>query len=260
MKTKHYLILGAAALILAWSFFMPNSLAGVTDMRILDNLIIVDTPSISFDAAPELGLLDRLALAANSNTELVPLITGNIMDADAAAERVYLELERLARLNPWEVDFNEYVIGESSASLVIDTMIPALNMVVWDFIMTDPSENAVTVTVDDDTGVILRLVFKLGVGGLSLIEAESAGKPDLSEPQLPSDEAFSEIALSLTEMMADYYRHPVVLADYLFSESFSYYKAEISDSRNHTIPMYGVVRTTGFTMNERVLPTVLRND
>jgi len=246
MKIKHYLIFGAAALVLAASFFLPDAVAGVTDMRRFDNLIIVGTQSVSFDAAPELGLLDRLLIAANTSTESLPLKTGNAMDGDAAAERAFQELERFSRLSPWETDFGSYVVEESAASLMIDTMIPAHNMVVWDLTLTDSSENTIMVTVDDEMGVILRLVVRWRAGSMNMTGA----KP--SDNTVPSDAELYNVAQALTEMMTDYYGRPVELADYLFSESFSYYKAEISDSRIHNIPMYGVIRANGFTMNERV--------
>ena len=246
MKIRHYLIFGAAALVLAASFFLPDAVAGVTDMRRFDNLIIVDTQSVSFDAAPELGLLDRLAIAANTSTESLPLKTGNVMDGDAAAECAFQELERFSRLSPWETDFDSYVVEESAASLMIDTMIPTLNMVVWDLTLTDPSENTIMVTVDDEMGVILRLVVRLKAGSITTTGAKSSDTP------APSDMELFNVAKALTEMMTDYYGLPVELADYLFSETFSYYKAEISDSRVHNIPMYGVISANRFTMNERV--------
>jgi len=246
MKIRHYLVFGAAALVLAASFFLPNAVAGVTDMRRFDNLIITDTQSISLDATPELSLIDRLALAGNTSTESLPLKTGNAMDNDAAVECVYRELERFSRLSPWKVDFGTFVAEEGAASLMIDTMIPALNMVVWDFTLTDPSDNALMVTIDDEMGVILRLVFRWRIGNLG--QAGTGG----SDSSAPTDAELFAIASSLTEMMTDYYGQPVELADYLFSETFSYYKAEISGGRDHAIPLYGVVRMTGFTMNERV--------
>jgi len=51
--------------------------------------------------------------------------------------------------------------------------------------------------------------------------------------------------------MTAYYGFDVELADYQFSGSLSYYKAEIIDG-GLVVPMYGVVRATGFTINERV--------
>jgi len=246
MRIRHYLMLGAAVLVLFASFFMPDAVAGVTDMRRFNNLIIVDSQSISVDTAPELGLLDRLAIAANTSTESLPLKTGNVMDGDAAAERVYQELERFSRQSPWEIDFSKFIVEESAASLMIDTMIPTLNIVVWDLTLIDPSENTVMVTIDDETGVILRLVVRWKTGSMALADLKASDTP------IPSDVELYTIAQSLTEMMTNYYGLHVELADYLFSESFSYYKAEISEGRSNSFPMYGVIRATGFTINERV--------
>ena len=246
MKLKHYLLLGAAVLVLTGSFFLPDAVAGVTDMRRFDNLIILDTQSIIFDPAPELSLLDRLLIAANTSTESLPLKTGNVMDGDAATECVFRELERFSRLSPWDVDYSSYVVEESSASLMIDTMIPTLNMVVWDLTLTDTSDNTILVTVDDEMGVILRLVVRWRSGNINMTGSVPSGA------SAPSDAELYNVALILAEMMTDYYGLPVELADYLFSETFSYYKAEIADSRISSIPMYGIIRANGFTMNERV--------
>jgi len=118
-------------------------------------------------------------------------------------------------------------------------------MVVWDMTLIDPSENTVMVTVDDEMGMILRLVVRWRTGGVTLTETGASAN------SAPSDAELYTAALSLAELMTDYYKLPVELADYLFSESFSYYKAEISGGRAYVTPMYGVVRATGFTMNER---------
>jgi len=233
-------------MVLVGSFFLPNAVAEVTDMRRFDNLILIDTQSIRFDSAPELSLLDRLLIAANTSTESLPLKTGNVMDGDAAAECVLRELERFSRLSPWDVDYSGYAVEESTASLMIDTMIPTLNMVVWDLTLTDTSDNTIMVTVDDEMGIILRLVVRWRSGNVTMTGADSSGA------STPSDAELYNVAQVLTEMMTDYYGLHVELADYLFSETFSYYKAEIADSRISSIPMYGIIRANGFTMNERV--------
>ena len=258
MKTRHYMLLGAAALMLAGSFFLPNAVAAVTDMRRFDNLLMVDSQSISFEVAQELSLLERIALAANSNTEFLPLKTGNVMDTEAAADRVFLELERFAGSSPWKADFTEYLIEESTASLVIDTMIPSLNMIVWEFTLSDPSENEVMVIIDDETGVILRMVYKWKLFNFTPSDKEASGLPalpGLTEPSSRSDltdEERHEVAQALADMMRAYYGQPVELGDYLYSENLSWYRADISDATGLVIPMYGVIRPTGFTINERV--------
>ena len=239
MKFRYYLILGAAAVILAGSFFLPNAVAGVTDMRRLDNLAMVASERISFEAAPDLSLLERIALASNSNTENLPLKTGNAMDEEAAKEKALQELERFYSQDAFRFEIRELAVEESTASLVIDTMEPALNMIVWELVLADPSENIVTVTIDDETGVILRLVHRLA----------SAESQAISRPL---DDELHTTAQMLVDMMTAYYGLAVELGDYLFSGSLSYYRADVTDRRGVIIPMYGVVRARSFTMNERV--------
>jgi len=252
MKTRHYLLLAAVALILIGSFLLPNAVAGVTDLRTFDNLVIVDSQSVSFAVSPELSLIERITLAANSNTEFLPLKTGNVLDADLAEERAFRELERFWSRSVWSVDFGDCTVEESGASLIIDTEIPALNMVVWELTLSDTSENTVIVTIDDETGVILRLVCRWKLGSISQIKSDPPDPAGLSDL---SDEERHDFAQSIADLMASYYRLPIELADYLYSESLSWYRTDVLDATTgQVISMYGVVRSTGFTMNEQVWP------
>jgi hypothetical protein len=242
MKLKHYFILGALAFILIGSFFLPNAVAGIADMRRLDNLTIVDSQRIDFDTAPELGLLERISLASSSNAEIMPLSAGNAMDFNTAKERALKEVERFFLGNAFGYNFKGYAVEEGAASLVIDALVPSLNMIVWEFVLVDQSDNTLTVTIDDETGVILRLVQRWRVRSDSPIETLS---------QDPTERELFAAALWLADMMTSYYGLPTVLADYQFSGSLSYYRADISQG-GIVIPMYGVVRATSFTINERV--------
>jgi len=242
MKIRHYLLLGAMALTLIGSFFLPNAVAGVTDGRRLDNLTMIDSQSISFEAAPELNVFGRIALVANSNTEVLPLKTGTEMDFDEASEKARQELARFSKNDAWKLDYGKYSLEDGEVALVIDTFFPTRSLIAWEMTLADPSGNSVAVVIDDETGSILRLVQRWASATDSPV-AKGAGKP--------MDEELYEAAKGLTEMMTEYYGFYVALADYQFSDSLSYYKAEIYDG-GLIIPMYGVVRATGFTMNERV--------
>ena len=243
MKFWHYLILIAAALFLAGSFFLPNAVAGVTDSRRLDNLVMIDSQSISFDSASALALPELLTLVANPKTEILPLKTGNIMDIDAAKDRANQELTRLFNNSAFRFDFDKYTVEDSSAALVIDATVPTSNVIIWELMLLDRSENTVIVTLDDETGLILKLIYRLGNRDSSLTKAKSPGS---------TDDEFYSVARSLTEMMNEYYGLPVTLADYQLSGngSIAYYRADLFGG-NRVIPMYGAVRATSFTMNER---------
>ena len=245
MKIWHYLLLVAASLSLIGFFFLPNAVAGITDSRRMDSLIMVDSQSTSFDTAAELALPERIALAANPQTEILPMKTGKAMDADTAKERVDRELARLFYNSPFRFDFNGYTVEESAAALVIDAAVPTLNMMIWELMLQDRSENTVTVALDDETGLILRLIYRFG-GDRDDFLVE-AGAND------PSDDAFYPTARSLAEMMREYYGLAVTLADYELggNSSMAYYRADLFGG-NRIIPMYGVVRATSFTINERL--------
>jgi len=242
MKIKHYLMLGAAALAMITGFFLPNAVAGVMDGRRLDNLTMIDSQSVSFDAAPELGLFSRIAIAANSSSEVFPLKTGTVMDFEAASKTVSRELEKFSKNKALGLEYSKYTLEDGAASLMVDSFAPTRSLIVWEMTLADPSGSALTVVIDDETGAILRLVQKW---------ASAADSKVASGSQEPTDERLYAAAQGLTEMMTAYYGYQVELADYQFSGSLSYYKADITDG-GLRVPMYGVVRATGFTMNERV--------
>jgi hypothetical protein len=52
-------------------------------------------------------------------------------------------------------------------------------------------------------------------------------------------------------MMGAYYGLPVALADFHYSGGLAYYRADLS-SGGHVAQMFGVVRASNFTINERV--------
>jgi len=241
MKIWHYFLIVAATILLAASFFLPNAVAGVTDANRLDNLVMIDSQSISFDSTPELALPERLALIAKPNTEILPLKTGNVMDIDAATEKAERELERFLGGGPFRFDFEEYSVTEGAAALVIDSNVPTLNMLIWELVLTDSSQNTVTVTLDDETGIIIKIIYRLGNKGDLMTGAGSFGS---------NDEEFYATARSLAEMMKEYYGLAVTLADYQFNRSIAYYRADLFGG-SRIIPMYGAVRTTSLTMNER---------
>jgi len=242
LKVRHNLFICGAALLLICSFFMPNFVAGVDDSRRLDNLVTVDALGNSFDFASDLALPDRIALAADLNSEVLPLKTGNKMDFEAAEENIDRELTRFFRNSPFQLDLNSYDVDDGAAALVIDTAVPTLNLIIWEFILVDQSGNTITVTFDDETGVILRLIYKLGSEENNLIETMLPG---------PNDQRFYVAAQSLIDMMKGYYGVHVTLADYQFSSWIAYYRADMF-AGGRIVPMYGAVKAYSFTINERV--------
>ncbi|MCL2153036.1 MAG: hypothetical protein FWH57_08780 [Oscillospiraceae bacterium] len=242
MKFWHYIILIMAALLLLGFFFLPNAVAEVSDSRSLGNLVMIDSQRISFDSTSELSLPERIALAANPKAGVLPVETGNAMDDGMAKETIGLELLRFFKDSLFQFDFNEYDVEEGAAMLIVDADLPSRNLIVWEFVIIDRAENKITVTLDDETGIILRLIYRLGNQDNTLIGEEEAGSP--------GDEFYS-MTQRLVEMMKDYYELPITLADYQFRGRIAFYRADLF-SGGRAIPMYGAVRPASFTMNERV--------
>lgn len=247
MKIRHYLLLTAAALLLAGSFFLPNAVAAVTDSRRLDNYVMIDSQSVSFETTPELDLPDRISLVARPNTETLPLKTGQAMDAEQARETAIYELEKLLRGSPLTFALEGKAIDECSAAFVINSEDPSINMIVWELELSDRSGNTMTVAIDDETGVVLKIIFGWGDESPGGYTGSKAG---MSFGQ--SDEEYYETALRMAKMMAEYYGLPVSLADYQFSGSLSYYRADLFGG-GKVISMFGVVRSNGLTMNEKLM-------
>ena len=216
----------------------------MTDLRRLDNLAMIDSQSISFEAVPELSLPERISLVASPATEILPLKAGNAMGLDAAEERVVRELERFFRTGPFEFDFTGDIEVEGTAALIIDSEVPILNMIIWEFDVFDSAGNVVTVTLDDETGVILKMIYRRWRTGSYMSDNRN------SFMAVATDEELHSAAQSLADMMADYYRALILLADYEFSGSLSYYRADLYTGEA-VVPMFGVVRAISFTINER---------
>lgn len=230
-------MLAVAALVLLFgSFFLPNIVADVTDARTLGKLAFLDTQDFSFDSVPILGVADRIELVANRHIERIPLDTAGQREIAIAADKAISELERCIRGGPLEFDFRRCTVGEGGAVFLIDTAEPSVNMVVWEFILNDPAENTITATLDDETGLIVKVIYK------SASEADETGSDN--------EDKLYEIAFEMIKMVERYYRLPVVLADYTRNSNIAYYKAELT-SGDKVVPMYGIVRAHIFTMNEQ---------
>ncbi|MCL2366275.1 MAG: hypothetical protein FWC75_04410 [Oscillospiraceae bacterium] len=258
MKLRHYLSLGLAALILIGSFFLPNAVANISDSRQFDHLMLADSQRISFDMPPDLTLLERIALAGSSNTETLPLSTGNEMDNETAAQVAMREAIRFFSGGAFEFVYDELTVSEGLASLIIDILTPARYMIVWQFDVVDSLGNSVTVVIDEETEMIVRLIYRMNnrYGMLLNLAAdtsvdESFSPIELRRTAVSPDELFFSATSRLSEMMTEYFGYNVILADYQFSGSLSYYRADISYG-GRIVSMYGVVRQASFSLNERV--------
>ena len=241
---RRYITPVVVTLALIGSFFLPNAVAGVMDSGRLDNLIIIDAQSIVPGADNELSLPKRIALAS-SYAEMLPLATGQVMEMETAQTRAVREITKLFSEGLFEFITEGYAVTDGAASLIIDTEDPTVNMIVWEFRILDRNANEVIVTIDDETGVILKLIYRRENGALN-----SGGSSDEDIAGLFNDEMY-DVAMWLSEMMNDYYGMPVMLSDYHFSGAIAYYMVEMNNG-NMITQMYGVVRSNSFTINERL--------
>ena len=255
-RFKRFIPLAAAAAVLFASFFLPNIVAGMIDARRFNNSIVVDAQSISFDTVPELSLPERIALAASPNTDILAVTTGQTMGTEMAESTAIREITKFFQGGAFIFAFDECIVEGGSASFVIDSGDPSVNMIIWEFKIVDRQSNEVTVTIDDETGMILRLLYQrrsesLQPGESADMGAFAASNGDYaSAPGMSDDEMYAN-ALRLCEMMTEYYGRSVGLGDYQLSGNIAYYRADMRGG-GPVIYMYGVVRTTGFTVNERV--------
>ena len=243
-RIRYVIIWGAAAALLAGSFFLPDFVAGVTDSNTLGSLALIGSESVDIEHAPELGLPERIELIASRNTEIISVNAGNLLNEETAADTAVRELTKLLGRQRFNFDPVSCEIEECEAAFVVDKGNPSLSMTIWELKLSDRNSNSVNVTVDDETGVILKLIYRFGTA----IQAEPGSGGVLRSGK--SDIELQSIAQALTELMTDYYGMPVALGGYDFRGSISYYRADL-DAGMRIIPMYGVVRVTDFTMNER---------
>jgi len=249
MKLKRILAIAAAALSLLGGFFLPNAVAGITDSNRLDNLVMIDSKTISFESLPEMGIPERLGLVANKGAEIMTLYSGNAMDEETAGRAAIRELSRLLGDGPFMMDFGSCLLEDSSVTFIIDKENPNINMIVWEMTLVDEHESRAVVTIDDETGIIMKIIFRQERQPDTETDDDVDGLP----PTGPSDAELNANAQSLTMLMREYYDLPVILGGYDFSSSQAYYRADFSYA-GRVVSMYGVVRPTGFTMNERVTP------
>ena len=253
MSLRRNIVLSIAAIVLVCSFFMPNGVAGIMDSRRLDNLTIIDTQRFNFEVVSELSLMQRIALAASTSAEIMAIETGQVMEMEAAGSMAVSELVRFIGGSGIAVEASEYVVQSGSAVFVIDSADPSVNMIMWDFTLSDNHSSQVTLTIDDETGVILKMIYQSNADILSeeIVEEVISGST-FFESADPSGDVMRTAALVLTEMMTAYYGRPVSLTAYelAVSGTLAYYMAELRGDGVDT-PMFGVIRANGFTMNER---------
>ena len=244
MDIRRGIFPAAAALCLIGSFLMPNAVAEVTDARRLDSLVIVEAQSINIDADLKLSLPERIALAASPYMETLALTTGQMLTVETAGAGAIREIEKFFSGGPFEFTNEGCKVEYSAVLLMADSEDPSANMIVWEFKLFDRNENEVNVTIDDETGMILKLIYRQG--GEPVDREGAAGESAVGSIY----DEMHNAALYLSEMMAEYYGLRVRLGDYELGVNIAYYRADMTGG-GITAPMYGVIRANGFTMNER---------
>jgi hypothetical protein len=241
---KQVLLLTVAAVGIIGGFFLPNAVAEVADSRNLDSLISLEAQSITIEASPKLSLPERVALTSNPNTEMLVLKKGQVMEAEEAEIKVIQELSRFFRTGSFEFINDGCTVEDVAAVFIIDSDDPSANMITWEFRLLDVHANEAIVILGDETGLILKMIYRKGNDSPYSGEPEKSGNPQEAGDDL------EDAASLLSEMMTLYYGLPVMLGDYQRSGDFAYYRTDMTGD-GIVVPMYGVIRETGFTMNER---------
>ncbi|MCL2045649.1 MAG: hypothetical protein FWG88_04620 [Oscillospiraceae bacterium] len=255
MKVKQYITkylpIVAVGISLVGSFYLPNAVANVMDARTLDNLMIIEAENISFETELNMSIPDRIALLSNPFTEMLSIATGQTMNMELARESAIRELQRFFGGKLIEFDVDDCTAEDGNAVFVIETDNPTVNLIIWEFRVFDGNGNEVNVSIDDETGIILKLIYqRRNALNTNQSNTSQSNTNTTNNSVISKDELYS-IALEMTEMMSDYYGVPVRLGDYQLGANIAYYRADLFD-RGMVIPMYGVVRSNSLTMNERL--------
>jgi hypothetical protein len=176
---------------------------------------------------------------------MLALTTGQVMGTDTARTRAIRELDRFFKGGFCDFVVDNCTVESYSVMFVIDAEDPTSNIIVWEYKMVDRLSNEVIVSIDDETGMIIRLIYQLGKG--TLHQAGSGG----GSPTGMSEDDIRAAAAHISEMMTSYYGTPVRLGDFMLSGNIAYYRGDMYNA-GAVIPMYGVVRANSFTINERV--------
>ena len=235
----------AVAVGLVGSFFLPNATANVMDSRMLNNLIIIEAESISFETELEMSLPDRIALLSSPNSEVLSIASGNVMNMESAKTRTISELAKFFSDNQFEFETDGCTAEDGNTVFVIESNNPAVNLIIWEFRILDRNANEVTVTLDDETGTILKLIYQ------QRSNAHNQDSNPREENTISARYDMYTAAQQLSDMMTEYYGIPVRLGDYQLGSNIAYYRADMYD-RGIVVPMYGVVRASSFTINERL--------
>ena len=238
MNKKSVAVIAIVLFVLIGCFFLPSTVAGIMDKQTLGKLIMTDSSSISYEAAPDLALTARLKLISSSSSESAALKNGKNMDRAAALRKVITELKRFDLAGEMGFIFDNCAAEEVQVGFVINTEDPSVNMIIWAFQLRDIDGRQIMVIIDDETGVILQMIYRHG-----------DAPPKLHPDGIIDVADMEKTANLLADMMTDYYGCPVNIKEYEQTGNLGYYNAEIL-SDGVLIPLYGIVRESGFTINE----------
>ena len=222
--------------------FLPDTVAGIQDTQTIGKLDVKDSSSMSVETNPEMTLTERLNLISISNSMSVPVKNGKMFNNDTAIDRAVSELKRFSGDEGFGFDFTDVTIDLLETLLIIDSDDPSINMLAWRLILSDNSRGTITLVIDDATGTIIQLIFKLNISTLVGSDKDTS---------LSSE--FYQSVTNLCHLMTDYYDTAVRLAEYELLGSRGYYKAEIWDGGAAT-PMFGIVQSNSFSINDKHSP------
>ena len=154
-------VLLAAALILAVSFFLPTYISVLRDRQSLDILSVAEGMSAGFQTSSKLTMPDRLSLINSAGN--MELANGKNLDSETAYQRALDELRSFNSSGFMAFDFNSWQLLKCGVSFYIDSENPSKNLIVWYIVIEDTLSHSIEALVDDETGKLLSVGYVIAV-------------------------------------------------------------------------------------------------
>jgi hypothetical protein len=238
-------------IILTGGFFLPTLVSQFKDRQTIGELTITDGSGVSYETKSELKIIDRLKMMTEARR--VDLDNGKNMDADAAYQSALEELGKFEDRGIIALDLESCRLSELRVAFFIDSSDPSKSMIVWDLYIQNGTYN-INVAVDDETGVLLAMLFdvdksvyKKGEAAISLpfviefdakspIVAEDSAAAEDSAVAEPSAEdstvAEQSYAEQIGKALAGYYGLTYVGSKPQKSDYYTRLTIELSDGQD----------------------------
>lgn len=219
-------------IILTSGFFLPTLVSQFKDRQTFGELTITDGSGVSYETKSELKIIDRLKMMTEARR--VDLDNGKNMDADTAYQSALEELGKFTGSGIIALDLESCRLSELRVAFFIDSSDPSKSMIVWDLYIQNGTYS-ITVAIDDETGLLLAMLFdvdksvyKKGEAAIALpfvIEYDAASEPS-AEDSAAAEQSYAE---QIGKALADYYGLTYVGSKPQKSDYYTRIMFELSD-------------------------------